>query len=125
MSAWEQELGDDVDKEFILTGVREGFHIIDQNSSPEEAAANNHPSALPTSPLFAQATEQVNVEILHGNYVEVKAAPLVISPLGVIEKPGEALGLYTIAVALPACLLTTTPLSWINKGFNQWTVQLS
>ena len=28
------------------------------------------------------------MEILHGNYVEVKAAPLVISPLGVIEKPG-------------------------------------
>ena len=68
-SAWEQELGDDFDREFILKGVREGFHIIDQNSSPGEAAPPNHPSALPTSSLFAQATEQVKVEILHGNYV--------------------------------------------------------
>ena len=74
--------------EFILTGVREGFHIIDENSSPGEAAAPNHPSAMPTSALFAQASEQIKVEILHGNYVEVKTVPLVISPLGVIEKPG-------------------------------------
>ena len=29
LSAWEHELGDDFDKEYILTGVREGFHIID------------------------------------------------------------------------------------------------
>ena len=91
LSAWEHELGDDFDKEFILTGVREGFHIIDENSSPGEAAAPNHPSAMPTSArgaLFAQASEQIKVEILHGDYVEVKTVPLVISPLGVIEKPG-------------------------------------
>ena len=43
---------------------------------------------MPTSALFAQASEQIKVEILHGNYVEVKTVPLVISPLGVIEKPG-------------------------------------
>ena len=30
-------MGDDFDWEFILTGVREGFHIIDENSSPREA----------------------------------------------------------------------------------------
>ena len=71
--------------------------------------------------LFAQASEQIKVEIIHGNYVEVKTVPLVISPLGVIEKPG-ALELYMIAVVLLACLLTITPLSWINKGFSQWIV---
>ncbi len=104
--SWEQELGDDFDREFILTGVRECFHIIDQNSSPAEAAAPNHPSALPTSSLFAQATEQVKVEILHGNYVEVKAAPLVISPLGVIEKPCGGIRIIHDCSRPPACLLT-------------------
>ena len=44
---------------------------------------------MPTSAaLFAQASEQIKVEIIHGNYVEVKTVPLVISPLGVLEKPG-------------------------------------
>ena len=41
--------------------------------------------------------------LARGNYVEVKTVPLVISPLGVIEKPGGALELYMIAVVLLAC----------------------
>ena len=81
-SAWEEELGDDIDKEFILNGIRNGFDIIDKNASPKPVCLENHASAKPGSPLYDQATEQVLKEIRMGNYEVVSYPPDIISPMG-------------------------------------------
>ena len=33
--AWEQELGDDLDKNFLLNGIKFGFDIVDVDSEPQ------------------------------------------------------------------------------------------
>lgn len=85
--AWEDELKYDPDKNFLLSGIKYGFDIIDPNADPSQASCNNHPSAQPNSPLYAKATEQINIEIQNGNYIETHEPPVIISPLGVIPKP--------------------------------------
>lgn len=85
--AWEDELKYDLDKNFLLCGIKNGFDIIDSDADPSQARCNNHPSAQPNSPLYAKATEQINIEIQNGNYIEIHEPPVIISPLGVIPKP--------------------------------------
>ncbi|MES9970252.1 MAG: reverse transcriptase domain-containing protein [Candidatus Thiodiazotropha sp.] len=78
---------DDIDKEFILHGLKHGFDIIDTTANPTPVHCENHTSARPGSPLYRQATEQVLKEIQMGNYVVVSDPPDIISPMGVIPKP--------------------------------------
>jgi hypothetical protein len=61
--AWERELEGDLDRDFILEGVKGGFHIIDPTSDPVKVEVGNHPSASPSSPLYAQATVHILQEI--------------------------------------------------------------
>lgn len=86
LAAWEDELAGDIDREFLLTGVRNGFEIIDHDTTLASAKCNNHPSASPHSPLYQKATEQVLSEIESGNYVVCKEEPLIISPMAAIPK---------------------------------------
>ncbi|CAC5402088.1 unnamed protein product [Mytilus coruscus] len=51
------------------------------------AEAKNHPSALPSSPLYEKAHQQILTEIENGNYEFTESTPKIISPLGVIPKP--------------------------------------
>ena len=77
----------DVDREFILDGIKNGFNIIDADADPKPVHCQNHKSAQPGSPLYAKASKQILHEVGMGNY-EVVSEPLnIISPLGVIEKP--------------------------------------
>lgn len=78
---------DDIDRKFILDGLKNGFDIIDRDSSPVPVQCDNHLSARPGSPLFRQATDQVLKEIRMGNYEIVSEPPEIISPMGVIPKP--------------------------------------
>lgn len=78
--AWEDELKYDLDKNFLLCGIKNGFDIIDSDADPSQARCNNHPSAQPISPLYAKATEQINIEIQNGNYIEIHEPPVIISP---------------------------------------------
>ena len=59
LTAWEEELHDDPDKEFILNGIKNGFDIIDPESDVFPVTCANHPSARPNSPLYAKASNQV------------------------------------------------------------------
>lgn len=86
LRAWEEKLGDDVDTDFILHGIKYGFDIIDLSSDPVSVHMDNHPSAKPSNPLFAKAPKQLLQEIDNGNYIEVQTPPKIISPLGVISK---------------------------------------
>ena len=78
---------DDIDKEFILNGLRNGFDIIDIDASPTKVHCDNHRSAQPGSPLYDRASKQILHEIGMGNYEVVSEPPDIISPLGVLEKP--------------------------------------
>lgn len=86
-AAWQRELGDDFDKEFLLSGIDKGFDIISDVSVPDNIKAKNHPSASPQSPLYDLAHKQILTEIENGNYVFANSTPKIISPLGVIAKP--------------------------------------
>ena len=87
MSAWEQELSGDPDREFILHGIKNGFDIIDADAVISPVSSDNHPSARPQSALYKKASEQILKEISLGNYVICDTPPEIISPLGVIPKP--------------------------------------
>ena len=87
LTAWEEELHDDPDKEFILDGIKNGFVIIDPESDVFPVTCANHPSARPNSPLYAKASNQVLKEIECGNYVVCNEAPKVVSPMAAIPKP--------------------------------------
>ena len=87
LTAWEQELNNDPDKEFLLNGISNGFDIIDEDSDISPVLCANHPSAKPSSPLYAKASAQVLNEIECGNYVICDSAPEVVSPMAAIPKP--------------------------------------
>ena len=86
-AAWEEELQGDIDREFILEGIRNGFDIIDTDAEPNPVHCENHRSAQPGSPLYDQASKQILHEIGMGNYEVVSEPPDIVSPLGVIAKP--------------------------------------
>ena len=87
LSAWEEELQNDVDIDFILNGIKHGSDIIDEHVTPVPVECSNHKSAQPGSPLYDQATAQVLKEIQLGNYEVVSEPPRIVSPMGVIPKP--------------------------------------
>ena len=87
LAAWEEELQDDVDRDFILDGIMNGFDIIDKDASATPVQCINHKSAQPGSPLYDQASAQVLKEIQMGNYEVVSEPPVIVSPMGVIPKP--------------------------------------
>ena len=87
LSAWEEELADDPDREFILNGIKNRFDIIDVDSDVSKVACLNHPSARPDSPLYDKASEQVRREIECGNHILCDIPPTITSPMAAIPKP--------------------------------------
>lgn len=76
--AWEQELGNDIDSEFILHGIRNGFDIIDTDIVISPVSCENHPSAKKDSEFFEKASQQLKTEIELGNYVICDQPPKII-----------------------------------------------
>lgn len=76
----------DIDREFILNGLQNGFDI-DKDVDPIPVHCENHVSARPGSPLYDKAMKQILHEIGMGNYELVSDPPDIINPIGVIEKP--------------------------------------
>ena len=87
LAAWEEELGEDPDRHFLLEGIKNGFEIIDNDADISPASCQNHPSARPGSPLYAKATAQVLREIENGHYVICEKQPKIVSPMAAIPKP--------------------------------------
>lgn len=85
--AWQQELEEDCDRDFLLHGIRHGFDIVDAGANPKPVEVENNKSAGPQSPLYNKASKQVMDEILSGNYIICDQKPTIISPLSVLEKP--------------------------------------
>ena len=87
LRAWENELENDQDKQFLLHGIENGFDIIDDDVCITPVSCDNHPSAKPGSELYEKASEQVKKEIEAGNYVICDSKPAIISPMAAIPKP--------------------------------------
>ncbi|MEW8544940.1 MAG: reverse transcriptase domain-containing protein [Candidatus Thiodiazotropha sp.] len=87
LDAWEVELENDPDKEFLLNGIRHGFDIIDRDIQIKPTKSKNHPSARPGSPLYEKATKQILQEIENGHYVICHTPPAIVSPMAAIPKP--------------------------------------
>lgn len=87
LAAWMHELGDDIDRDFILKGIQDGFDIIDNIEHISPVSLPNHPSARPNSELYEKATKQVLNEIQCGNYVLCNQPPKIVSPMAAIPKP--------------------------------------
>ena len=87
LAAWEEELVDDFDRQFILNGIKNGFDIIDEDSCVHSVSCKKHPSARPNSPLYDKATAQVIKEIENGHFVVCDKPPKIVSPMAAIPKP--------------------------------------
>ena len=70
VEVWDRELMGDPDRDFILRGVTEGFHIINPDAVIEEAFTKNYKSAMGKE-HFTQVDAQVKIEIAEGRYVKV------------------------------------------------------
>lgn len=83
LDAWETELKNDHDREFLLTGIREGFRILDPGVEIHRAEAKNHKSVFE----HREAVEkELRAQIKQGNYVIASEKPAIISPLAAIPK---------------------------------------
>jgi hypothetical protein len=87
-NAWDIELGNDIDREFILNGVKNGFHIVDPSNPPKQARTNNYRSATNID-CKSLADKQIRQEVQEGRYIIVDKAPSLISALGAIKKPNS------------------------------------
>jgi hypothetical protein len=84
---WEAELEGDPDKDFLLSGIKCGFPLIDNEAelpcSSVEVA--NYKSA--TSPsVISRVEAQIKAELAEGNYIATSEKPIIISALGAIPK---------------------------------------
>jgi hypothetical protein len=86
LGVWRTELADDADREFLLSGLKYGFDIVDSDVQVVPVEVENHPSARPGSPNYLAIKQQVLHEISEGNYIVCDSKPNVISPLGAIPK---------------------------------------
>ena len=85
--AWEEELENDPDKDFLLDGIKNEFNIIDEDIPIAPVKSKNHPSAQPNSPLYKKATQQILKEIESGHYIYCDTPPKIISPMAAFPKP--------------------------------------
>ena len=84
--AWQLALPIDYPKrEFLLAGIKDGFHIVDADKIQNEVECKNYKSA--TNPPFRDKVEtQILDELAHGHYKFVQDKPTIVSALGAIPK---------------------------------------
>ena len=89
VDVWENELKFDKDKGFILSGIKNGFSVIDSNVV-DFAEAENHKSCF-ISHLNRVATENAIInEIQKGNYIITGEKPKIVSAIGCVPKPNSS-----------------------------------
>jgi hypothetical protein len=84
---WETELASDIDKEFVLTGIKEGFSLVDLEVSGDCTYRRNYRSTLCEN---KQKVEQRLIEeIESGHYVVSPVPMLKTSALGAVPKGSD------------------------------------
>jgi hypothetical protein len=85
---WEQELGDDYNKTFLLNGVKFGFMILDRECTLTNIDRRNYKSCHEVNAVLAE--KQIQKEVDQGRYIVCSEPPLVVSSIGAIPKNEEA-----------------------------------
>ena len=91
MSAWEDELEGDIDKNFILNGIKNGFDLIDDDINKSNICScevDNYSSATDNK-VKNIVEKQILHEIAEGNYVISDKKPTIISAIGTVPKPNS------------------------------------
>ncbi len=86
VSAWEQELASEPDASFLLSGIKEGFKIVDvdnQSLNPAEVEVEHYRSAT-SQPALVE--KQLRTALVQGHYEMVENKPTLVSALGAIPK---------------------------------------
>ena len=86
LPAWEEELQDDEDRDFLLHGLKNGFPLVDNNDTADISTvrSQNHNSIYQhRDKVELKLTE----EIEDGNYIPVAESTVkIISPLAAVPK---------------------------------------
>ena len=114
LGVWRTELVDDADREFLLSGLKNGFDIVDSGVQVVPVEVENHPSARPGSPYYPAVKQQVLHEISEGNYIVCDGKPNFVSPLGAIPKSSGGIQKTTMEMhqsdfTQAACSFPTNP----------------
>ncbi len=80
---WDQELQDDVDRDYLLDGIKYGFHLTDSEAVLHPASFPNHKS---TEDSRAAVEKELRSQIAAGHYVIASEPASIISPLAAIPK---------------------------------------
>ena len=87
VAAWEVQLSGtgDLDEDFILDGIRQGFRLTTQGSNFEQVEMENYNSTIcpQGAPLV---NKQILTEVINRRYVITDTKPCIISALGAIPK---------------------------------------
>ncbi|MES9880284.1 MAG: reverse transcriptase domain-containing protein [Sedimenticola sp.] len=76
---------DYADREFIISGIRDGFHIVDAEKIQIPVETNNYKSATDAL-MRARVESQIRTELDNGRYNIVHEKPCIVSALGVVPK---------------------------------------
>ena len=79
-------MSNDIDRDYLLQGLTEGFRIISRDSELRHAETTNYKSA--TEHDVRDTVEMtIREEIQQGNYIVTTEKPTIVSALGAIPKP--------------------------------------
>jgi hypothetical protein len=84
LATWEHYLSTDVNREFLLDGIKYGFKIFDDNSQPDHFVCKNYRSATQENHLASE--KQIQLELDLGRYVISDSTPECVSSIGAIPK---------------------------------------
>ena len=91
LEAWENKLpANDPKREYILTGITEGFNIIDPSKVPDlaDVECKNYQSAT-RGQNRDRVEAQIVQELQHGRYKIVSHKPKIVSAIGAVPKKGS------------------------------------
>lgn len=77
------------DREFLIDGIKNGFHIVDSDNINHFVEVDNYVSAS-NDKMRARTEKQIQTELENGHYRIVKEKPNIISALGAIPKKSSS-----------------------------------
>ena len=90
LTAWQHEVINDPDCDFILDGIKAGFKIIEPPHINDNIEMNNYKSTREHATLVEA---EIQKEILEGRYIVTPNKPKIVSALGAIPKSDGAIRL--------------------------------
>lgn len=89
-NAWVEELPEDCPKrDYILSGIKDGFHIVDSCENVEEAEVHNYKSSTCLENI-RKVEKQIEEELKNGHYKVVNSKPRIVSAIGAIPKKNSS-----------------------------------